>query len=75
MEPAFPYERDKFDQTCDYCGARFEVTVPGQKAHEESEEYRCPECSKAYTVRASLTPSVRLTSPRTDGRTTSFPNP
>jgi DNA-directed RNA polymerase subunit RPC12/RpoP len=62
---SFGYEKDRFEQTCS-CGAIFEVVAPGQKGHEESEEYRCPECSAIYTIRASNTPRVRLISPRTD---------
>jgi len=30
MEPAFGYEKDNFDKTCDYCGCVFNVAVPGQ---------------------------------------------
>ena len=47
MEPAFGYSKDSFNQTCDYCGCVFRVDVPGQKGHEESEEYYCPrrQCS------------------------------
>jgi hypothetical protein len=67
-EPAFGYEKDRFDQTCDYCGAVFEVVVPGQKGHEEREEYFCPECRKEYGRRASNSPTVTLKSGRTDGR-------
>ncbi len=72
LEPAFGYQRDQFDQTCDYCGAVFEVTVPGQKGHEEREEYHCPECRKEFHCRASNSPSVTLKSPRTDGRSGNY---
>jgi transposase-like protein len=72
LEPAFGYQKDKFEQTCDNCGARFEVVVPGQKGHEESEGYCCPECQKEFTVRASNSPTVQLIAPRTDGKTESY---
>lgn len=67
-EAAYGYIKDDFEQTCDDCGAKFRVVVPGQKGHEESEEYYCPECGKEYRVRASNTPSVTLISKRTDGK-------
>lgn len=69
LEASFGYLKGEFDQTCDCCGAEFHVEVPGQKGHEESEEYHCPECYYEYRTRASNTPSVRLISPRTDGKT------
>ncbi|SHL55613.1 hypothetical protein [Fibrobacter sp. UWH4] len=68
-EAAHGYLKDDFEQTCDNCGAVFRVTVPGQKGHEESEEYYCPECGKEYHVRASNSPSVILIAGRTDGKT------
>lgn len=69
LEPAISYQKDKSEETCNNCGARFEVVVTGQKGHEQSENYRCPECTKEFTVRASLPPTVRLIAPRTDGKT------
>ena len=66
QEPAF--ERSSFEQSCAYCGARFEVFVSRQAGAEEEERYRCPECAKAYTVEAALPPLVHLVAPRTDGR-------
>jgi hypothetical protein len=69
LEPTFGYLKDKLAETCDNCGAGFEVVAPGQKGHEESEEYNCPECKKTFTIRASNSPRVRLLSARTDGKT------
>lgn len=71
---SYPYQKGKFEQECS-CGAKFEVTVPGQVGHEEPEEYFCPECLFMYKTRASNTPAVRLISPRTDGKTTKHSNP
>lgn len=68
VEASIGYQKDDFEQTCDNCGAVFRVLVPGQKGHEEPEEYHCPECNKEFRCRASLTPSVTLISKRTDGR-------
>jgi len=65
----YTYEKDNFEQTCDYCGCVFRVIVPGQKGHEESEEYFCPECHKEFRIRASNSPKVIKISGRTDGRT------
>lgn len=69
VEAAKGYEKDNFEQTCDCCGAKFNVSVPGQKGHEESEEYYCPECRKEFRCRASNSPRVTLISNRTDGLT------
>jgi Zn finger protein HypA/HybF involved in hydrogenase expression len=69
LEATFGYERDRYEQTCDCCGAKFEVVSPGQKGHEEPEEYHCPECHKEFTCRASNSPRVMLVANRTDGRT------
>lgn len=65
---AYEYQKDLFEQTCNKCGAVFEVDVPGQEGHEEREEYYCPECLEEYTCRASNTPRVNLISKRTDGK-------
>lgn len=70
MEAAYGYQKSDDEETCTYCGAVFRVQVPGQKGHEEPEEYHCPECYTEYRTRASNTPRVTLVSPRTDGRTT-----
>ena len=42
-DAAHGYIKDDFIQPCDVCGAKFRVVVPGQKGHEEPEEYYCPE--------------------------------
>ena len=68
------YEKSNFVKECSY-GATFNVSVPGLEGHEESEEYFCPECLCMYTVRASNSPTVRLISPRTDGKTFKHPSP
>lgn len=60
-EASYGYEKDDFEQTCS-CGAVFRVQVPGQKGHEESEEYYCPECNTEYSYRASNSPQVTLIS-------------
>ncbi len=69
VEATFGYQKDDFRQTCDCCGAIFRVQVPGQKGHEEPEEYYCPECRKEFKCRASNSPRVSLISKRTDGLT------
>lgn len=69
VEATKGYLKDKFEKTCDYCGAKFRVEVPGQKGHEETEEYYCPECGKEYKCRASNSPTVTIISKRTDNRT------
>ena len=70
----FGYEKQRFIQECS-CGAKFEVIVPGQEGHEESEEYFCPECLLMYKTKASNTPDVKLKSKRTDGNTDKHNSP
>lgn len=65
-EATFGYQKGDYQQTCS-CGAVFRVVVPGQKGHEGSEEYYCPECNKGFTCHASNSPCVSLVSKRTDG--------
>lgn len=65
-EPAF--ERSTFEKQCVYCGARFAVAVTRLAGSDEAEEYECPECGKAYDVRAVVQPFVQLLAPRTDGK-------
>jgi hypothetical protein len=67
-ETNYAYEKENSDQTC-HCGAVFNVVVPGQKGHEEPEEYYCPECMCEYRIRASNSPKVTLIFGRTDGKT------
>ena len=71
----YGYEKSRFDKTCEKCGAKFEVIVPGMKGYEESEEYFCPECLRMYKTRASNSPTVNLISKRTDGKTDKCANP
>ncbi len=72
LEAAISYRKDSSDETCDFCGCIFNVVVSGQKGHEESEEYYCPECSKKFTCRASNSPRVTLKEKRTDGHTNKY---
>lgn len=65
---------DTFEQTCDYCGAKFRVEVPRLEGHEEQEEYNCPSCNKQFKTRAAYTPTVTLISARTDGRNDQYNN-
>jgi predicted RNA-binding Zn-ribbon protein involved in translation (DUF1610 family) len=68
-ETSYGYEKGRFNETCPHCGAVYEVIVPGQKGHEESEEYYCPECMYMNKTRASNSPQVTLILSRTDGKT------
>ncbi len=61
-------------EQCNNCGATYEVYVPAQAGHMESEEYFCPECNKGYSTRASNSPRVTLIKPRTDGKTDLYDN-
>ena len=66
---------DSRTHKCDYCGAEMQVFITKQTAHNEKEEYDCPECGKTYHARASLPISPpKLISQRTDGRTDKYEN-
>jgi len=70
-----PYGDDR-QHTCDYCGAELHVHITKQTAHNEKEEYYCPECDKRYYAKASLPiQRVQVLKPRTDGRTDKYQNP
>ena len=56
------------DQVCEHCGCTFRVKVYKQTAHNEREQYVCPECHKSYYTNASMPPEVTMLKPRTDGR-------
>jgi transposase-like protein len=60
MQEAYGYEKYIFKQVCEICGSEFKVTCPGQKGHEEREEYYCPVCRQEFTCRASKPPKVTL---------------
>jgi len=72
LNEAIGYEKSSTVEDCDFCGAKFRLSVPGQDGHEEREEYYCPECGKNSTCRASNRPSVDLIDKRTDNRTISY---
>jgi len=61
-------------ETCNYCGAVYEVHVAELEGHNQGEEYYCPECGKENKRLACNTPHVFLKSPRTDGKTDKFQN-
>ncbi len=68
------YSKSNDVEKCTNCGATYEVDVPAQGGHMESEEYFCPECSKGYSTRASMSPRVTLITGRTDGKTDRYDN-
>lgn len=63
-----PFERSSVRQTCDYCGAVFEVLLARLPDADVQEDYHCPECDKRFTVIAALQPLVRLRRKRRDGK-------
>lgn len=66
---------ENFKHNCDYCGAEIEVSITRQTAHNEKEDYYCPECDKEYFSRASLPiRHVVLLKPRTDNKTDKYNN-
>lgn len=58
----------KFERSCTYCGARFEVVAEPLPGDRELQEYDCPECHKAYEVESTGHPRVRLLHRRSDGK-------
>jgi predicted RNA-binding Zn-ribbon protein involved in translation (DUF1610 family) len=73
VSATIPYG-DSDEHTCDYCGAVIATIITKQTAHNEREEYYCPECKKEYSAKASMPIRVQLVSPRTDGRTDRYPS-
>ena len=63
------FERSSFAQTCDFCGAVFEVLLSRLPEADVEEDYHCPECDKRFTTTAALQPLVRLRARRGDGKT------
>ena len=59
-------DKTHFDQSCGYCGARFEVVVTDDATHRA--RYACPECGKTYTATGATGAGVRLLAARTDGK-------
>jgi transposase-like protein len=39
---------------CDYCQAKLAVKIVKQMGLNEKENFKCPECEKDYSARASL---------------------
>jgi hypothetical protein len=61
------------ERTCDYCGARLEVSaaeLPGDEARPH--HYACLQCGKPDEVTCAGHPHVRVLARRTDGRTTHY---
>jgi transcription elongation factor Elf1 len=58
----------RFERSCLYCGARFEVTAGELPGQPEPQEYDCPECGKQHEVVTTGLPLVRLLRPRSDGK-------
>lgn len=46
------------EEICENCGCKFHIKVFKQAGHNEREEYRCPDCGKAYFIRACNTPEI-----------------
>ena len=61
----------RFLQSCAYCGARSEITLPREPA-ATLQVYQCPECGKESEARSALPPLVRLVAPRTDGKSDAY---
>src|SRR5437899_1761318 len=49
----------RFERSCLYCGARFEVTAGVLEGEAEPQEYDCPDCGKQYEVVTTGVPQVR----------------
>jgi hypothetical protein len=58
----------RFERSCLYCGARFEVAAGELPGEPEAQEYDCPECGKQYEVETTGLPNVHLLRQRSDGK-------
>ena len=52
------FEKSGFEKVCDGCGCKFHVEVSVQEGSEDTEEYNCPNCGKAFSVKAAMPPSI-----------------
>jgi hypothetical protein len=57
-----------FEKSCDYCGARLEVSSVAIHAEPHPYHFMCPECAKDYTISSFAPPHIRLIAARTDGK-------
>lgn len=60
------------ETTCDYCGARLEVSAAEVAAESRPHPYRCLQCGKVDEIITTGHPHVRVLAPRTDGRTAQY---
>ena len=51
---------DKFDLTCDHCGAKLQVTVRRASGRDRMESYDCPACRNLFFCLGADTPLVHL---------------
>ena len=67
-----PAELLCLEKTCDYCGARLEVTSAEVGGEARPHRYACLQCGKIDEVLTTGNPHVRVLAPRTDGRTNGY---
>jgi uncharacterized Zn finger protein len=60
------------ERTCDYCGARLEVSAAEVAGEGRPHPYRCLQCGKVDEITTTGHPRVRVLAPRTDGRTAQY---
>jgi hypothetical protein len=63
------FQKTSLPKSCAYCGAMFELLLARAVEGNEAFDYDCPECGKEYAAEAAMPPDVKLTAPRTDGKT------
>jgi transposase-like protein len=60
------------EKTCEYCGARLEVTSAEVGGEPRVQRYACLQCGKIDEVLTTGNPHVRVLAPRTDGRSNGY---
>jgi len=57
------------EKSCDFCGAKLEVTAAEFAGEPQPHTWLCPQCGKNHELVSTGPPHVRVLAPRTDGRT------
>jgi hypothetical protein len=60
------------EKTCDYCGAKLEISSVAMHAEPHPYHYACPQCGRGYDIASFAPPHIRVVAPRTDGKTDSY---
>ena len=57
------------EKSCDFCGAKLEVTAAEFAGEPQPQTWLCPQCGKDHELLSTGPARVRVLAPRKDGRT------